>query len=282
MSAAALTVFILPASAGAATQIGETFTPTAQCDAFTFLQTATPPGGPQYTMPSDGVITSWSFQSSAPGTVPPVELKIARAAGGDNFTIVGEHDGGVPAANTLTTYLVRIPVRAGDILGLRAGQSVRNCGRSAPGYRFHEFNGDPAVGATVGFTGPPENFQLDVAASLEPDCDKDGLADETQDSDVRSCPPGPTAAITGRPKDKVKTKKNRATATYTFFADDPSAIFECSLDGKEQFKPCVSPLTVTVRRGEHTFSVTATDAGGNAGATATDTFKVNRKRKRKK
>ena len=53
------------------------------------------------------------------------------------------------------------------------------------------------------------------------------------------------------------------------------------LDGQQEFKACASPLTVSVKKGEHTFSVTATDVGGNAGAAATDTFKVKRKKKKK-
>ena len=120
-----------------------------------------------------------------------------------------------------------------------------------------------------------------VAATLEPDCDGDGFGDETQDQDLNACPPGPTATITGAPKDRVKTKRRRVSATFTFSANEPGAAFSCTLDGQQQFKPCTSPLTVEVKKGEHTFTVQATDAGGNAGATVTDTWKVKRKKKRR-
>ena len=52
------------------------------------------------------------------------------------------------------------------------------------------------------------------------------------------------------------------------------------LDGKQEFKACASPLTISVKKGKHTFSVTAADVGGNQGTAATDTFKVKRKKKK--
>jgi hypothetical protein len=42
-----------------------------------------------------------------------------------------------------------------------------------------------------------------------------------------------------------------------------------------------SPLTVKVKKGKHTFSVTATDAGGNKGAVATRDWKVKKKKRKK-
>src|SRR6266511_3420090 len=74
--------------AGAATQIGQTFAPVTSCGAAsTYLQT-TSPGG-QYAAPSPGVITAWSFQANA---TPPtqIKLKVARPAGGNLYTTVGE------------------------------------------------------------------------------------------------------------------------------------------------------------------------------------------------
>ena len=86
----------------------------------------------------------------------------------------------------------------------------------------------------------------------------------------------PNTQITKGPKDKTKQK----TATFEFSANE-AATFNCVLDGKEQFKPCTSPLTVKVKKGKHTFSVTATDSAGNPDATpATDSWKVKKKRRR--
>jgi hypothetical protein len=88
----------------------------------------------------------------------------------------------------------------------------------------------------------------------------------------------PDTAITEKPKDKTKKK----TATFAFTATEP-ATFNCVLDGREQFKPCTSPITVKVKKGKHTFEVRATDAAGNTDATpASDSWKVKKKKKKKK
>jgi WD40-like Beta Propeller Repeat len=86
----------------------------------------------------------------------------------------------------------------------------------------------------------------------------------------------PDTQIIKHPKNKTRKKK----ATFEFTSSESGSTFNCVLDGKEQFKACTSPLTVKVKKGKHTFSVTAIDAAGNADpAPATDDWKV-KKRKR--
>lgn len=203
-----LGVLAMPASAGAATQIGQTFTPDAEFSAgFTGIQSGSPGG--QYTVPSPGVITSWSFQASAAGVPQGLKLKVARAAGGANFTIVGESPPKNPVANTLNTYTdVRIPVQTGDLLGLFMGSLNANTFRfvdPGSGYLEHEKLGDFAPGTTTAYGGPFD-LQLDVSATLEPDCDSDGAGDETQDPNVSSC--HPRVLTLDANKNKVKKGKN--------------------------------------------------------------------------
>jgi hypothetical protein len=119
--------------------------------------------------------------------------------------------------------------------------------------------------------------ELLVNADIEPDCDGDGLGDETQDA-LADCAP-PDTTITKGPKDRTKKRK----ATFEFSGTDARAVagFECSLDGAS-FTSCVSPLTLKVKKGKHTFSVRAVDAAGNPdGSPATDDWKVKKKRKKK-
>jgi hypothetical protein len=274
---AAMAALVFPNSAGAATELGETFAPPSGfCDpGFTNVAAGSPEDS--YTVPDRGVITSWSYQADA--TPPMVALKILRNDGGGNFTVLNDSGLHTPAPNQLLVAPARIPVSSGAVLGLYTSNA--ECGRTASGYSTFYRPSNSVAGSTLAYAGPA-SFQLDVSAVVEPDCDNDGFGDESQDQNLDACPPGPVATITSGPKNKVKARKNRATATFTFTASEPDAVFNCALDGKEQFEPCVSPLTVTVRRGEHTFSVTAIDAGGNAGPAATDTWKVKRKRKRKK
>ena len=291
-AAAALAAAVCAAPAQAATQVGQELLPSNGCTpgaSGTLLQTASP--GNLYAMPSAGVVTRWSFRA-ANGPPASLRLKVARAAGGDAYTIVGESEAQASfTQNASNSFEARIPVRAGDLLGLfviiGAGGDCPQLNGAPPGFNAALAPGQdvpPGTTATFFAGGPPP--QLDIAATLEPDGDNDGYGDESQD-----CAPAdaskntdctdPTATITKQPKDKVKTKKKKKKVTFEFSASEPGSTFNCVLDGKQEFKACTSPLTVSVKKGEHTFSVTATDAAGNQGAAASDTFKIKRNRKRK-
>jgi hypothetical protein len=259
--------------AGAATVFGETFVPNSECSpaGTTFVQTGTP--GPSYAAPSAGVITSWSFLADA--TPPQLKLKLVRPAGGNQYTTVGDSQVQAPAPNVVSAFPTRIPVQAGDILGLNIA-AVGHCGQSpAPGYSFHFIFSDPPPGTTAAYSGPGL-ARLDMSAVLEPDCDNDGFGDESQDDAVDCVAPETT--ITKGPKNKIKTKKKRARATFEFSANESAATFECSLDDAPS-APCTSPHKVKVKKGKHSLSVRAKDAGNNVdGSPATDDFKVKRKK----
>ena len=219
-SVVAMTLMIaVPSGASAATQIGETFTPSAFCDTLRTRLQSVSPGG-QYSAPSDGVITQWSFQA---GAVPPdLRFKVARAAPGADltmnadFTIVGESILQTNLApNTLNNFPTQIPVKAGDVIGFyNATTQTASCGRAgATGYTGHVFIGDPHPGDTQTFTFQVTS-QFDVSALLETDCDKDGLGDETQDPNLSTCAPGTTpkgsSSVTckGKPANIVGTSGN--------------------------------------------------------------------------
>jgi Ca2+-binding RTX toxin-like protein len=150
--------------------IGQTFTPTTVCFTNqTLLQTTSP--GAQYEAPFAGVITSWSYQAAASvADLPQLKFKVARRAGGNDFTIIGESRVMTPVAGTLNTYPAQIPVQAGDLIGfyVNVGPGNRLCARApAPGYRIHILFADPAPGAGATFGLEPQAAQLDVSANLE-------------------------------------------------------------------------------------------------------------------
>jgi hypothetical protein len=197
------------------------------------------------------VITSWSFQSSSAAGEGPVVFKVARQVAGNSFTIVGQSEGhAIPDADQLNTFPDRIPVQAGDVIGLfTAPPSVFLCSRTATGYTVGEsaFAEDTAPGATSTFT-PVPNLQLGIAATLEADCDSDGLGDETQDSDTSSC------------KDRNfsfgKLKRNRKTgiAKLTVKVPGPGTL---TLRGKG----LVKQRSGRVRRTAQTLAKTVSAAG---------------------
>jgi hypothetical protein len=267
-----------PSSAGAATQIGQTFVPSFDCGTgpgTTYLQTGSP--GPSYTVPSRGVLTSWSFQGGSDS--PNLGFKVGRAQGGGNFYIVGEGAVQTTVAGQLSTFPIRIPVEAGDAIGILLASDGQCGSEVTPDFTYHYRGGDASPGSTSAFVSDA-SFQFDVSATLEPDADNDGFGDETQDQCPSSaatqneCVP-PETVITKQPKDKTKKK----TATFEFSSSEAGSTFQCSLDAGP-FAACGSPDTLRVKKGKHHFEVRAIDAAGNVdGSPASDSWKVKKKRK---
>jgi hypothetical protein len=136
--------------------------------------------------PISGVITKWSANAGA--ALPegqaglPETFKVFRAnpvnetvlaVGGDTETLV-------PGANT---FAVRIPVQAGDLLGISpAGESdLLYCKETALKTSFGAFEGAASTGTTVPYVQIQEPLRIPLVATVEPDVDGDGYGDETQD-----------------------------------------------------------------------------------------------------
>ncbi len=120
---------------------------------------------------------------------------------------------------------------------------------------------DPATGArtTVSENAAPSGAPAFV--------DPLGVAVEP----ASGSPPPPPTPDTSSPATRIdkgpKKKTEKRKATFRFGADDPTATFQCNLDGNLGFSPCASPETVRVGLGKHVFLVRATDASGNTDQT---------------
>jgi hypothetical protein len=271
-----------PATAGAAATIGATFTPdgTSTCGGGNVTALQATSLADAYVVPSNGVITSWSHLA---GATPPAQLKLklARSQGGNDFTIIGESEFRTLAPSALNEFSTRITARAGDVLGLIASASGQCAATTTAADNLAVLTGDAAPGTTSTYS-PFSSNRLDIAATLEPDADNDGFGDETQDA----CPldetahmvpcPAPDTTITAGPM--AKTKKKRAT--FTFTASVAGASFQCSLDGAA-FAACTSPVTVTVKKGKHSFAVRSTAKGQTDQSPANFNWKVKKKKKKK-
>ena len=221
------------------------------------------------------MITSWRFQ--ADNNPPQLKLKVGRPTGAANeFTIVGDSDLQTPAINQLNSFPSRIPVQAGDLLGFYttgAAGGMGACLAGVPGSGSVVFTrlGEATVNSTSSFT-PNPNQQLDLAATLEPDCDLDGFGDESQDASADCA--APDTQITRGPK--AKTRKKRARFE---FSSEPGATFECSLNAAP-FVSCTSPQEIKAKKGRNELAVRAKDASGNIdGSPATFAWRVKRKRR---
>jgi hypothetical protein len=203
------------APAGAAVTIGETFPPEQSFGgAGVFIQIGSP--GNSYTVPSDGVITSWSFEAHPTEVTPPLKLKMMRHVTGDDYLTVGDSQRETVMLGVLNTWPTRIAVKAGDFPA--HGYSDTTLGyRSPPGYVTTEISGnpgdpglDPPPGTTTTFEPPSSSsHQIDVSAVLEPDADRDAFGDETQDKCL-----GTPGSFSGCPStiqlNSVKQKKGAA------------------------------------------------------------------------
>jgi hypothetical protein len=295
--AVGLVALVIPGSASAAVTfgsnlsqpagVGHQVTGTDATEAIAALPaTSLAPGG--QTSPSDGVIVRWRIKMGDPTTA--VRLRVIRPGNSTTATGAGTGESVTPPANTTSEFATRLPIQAGDGIGVNFGDGETLTARSeTTGANTHAWfpalqdNGPPDDGSVF------SSRELLINADVEPDCDSDALGDETQDpelSPIPACDPNPPeATITGGPKNVVKTKKKRAKVTFTFTSSEPGT-FECSLDGAP-FTPCSSPSTQKVKAGrrkpkQHTFQVRAIDAAGNPDASpAADDFKAKRKKKKK-
>ena len=165
----------------------------------TFVQTGTAPSVPSYAVPTGGgVITSWSFAAGSTAAEQD-KLKVVRPTGTANqFFVVGESALETMTPSTLNTFLVRIPVHAGDLLGLFTfdGDDCVVSTHTTGNTDAYLPSADPAPNTT--FTGIPETSSgeaYNVSARVEPDADHDGWGDETQDKCV-----GVSGSVQGCPK----------------------------------------------------------------------------------
>jgi uncharacterized repeat protein (TIGR01451 family) len=188
-------------SAAAGTTIGQNDAGgTGTCGAGnTFIQTGTGPGAPSYTVPAGGgVITSWSFQAGSTAGEQD-KLKVVRPTETPNqFFVVGEGALQTMTPSTLNTFPVRIPVQAGDLLGLHTvdGNDCTVTTHTTGNTDAYVPSPDPSPGST--FTGTPESSSgeaYNVSARVEADADDDGWGDETQDKCV-----GATGPMQGCPR----------------------------------------------------------------------------------
>jgi hypothetical protein len=183
----------LPASASAAVTIGATGgNGAADCPPdFTWAQDSTAVGSPSYVVPAGGgVITSWSHDRGPALATAQLRLKIFRKTGPNTYLTVGHSDFETLTAAGVNTFATQVEAEGGDILGFRLTAAATSCRRSGSTGDLAVASGpgqpDPPIGSSVSF-GSAGAFLLNLAATVEPDCDGDGFGDETQDPDTSSC-----------------------------------------------------------------------------------------------
>jgi hypothetical protein len=136
-------------------------------------------GGLLMTAPVDGVITRWRVRSA---TTAPLTLQVLHPQGSAYLATRASAPAAPAPGGAITTIDgVRLPVAAGDRLGLRADGDLGAVAWMLSGE--HVALLAPPLG--VGASGTPGaelyGFRLLVQADVEPDGDHDGFGDLTQD-----------------------------------------------------------------------------------------------------
>jgi hypothetical protein len=197
---AALMVCASASSAGAAETIGRLApTPSVSCTGTTFdFIEPTVSSGTGYVVPSLPpatalVISSWSH-NAAPAAGALTMKVFRKVADPATYQVVG-HDGPrelVPGA--LNTFPANVSAQPGDVIGVNSAIPASTaCTFSDPGQTHLARMGNLADGESGAFLPGAGDRSINVSAVVEPDCDKDGLGDETQDTNLSTCagPAGP-------------------------------------------------------------------------------------------
>ena len=257
--AGALAAFIaFPAVGQAATDFGSRLNQepanSGECETlgpctFVSYNHPSPPEGDDYTggAPVDGVITKFRIRGYVP-TAQPVTFRladislpdpnnedsaIATAAGTGPTVILQPTD---PVETPIREFPGRLPVKKGQHLAIDGTDVQATYNNSGDQYTYvfapPLVDGQGARGSTEA-TG-----ELLVAATIEPDADKDGFGDETQDQ----CPSQPTTA---GPCDLNKPVVGSVTSdgislNYTLSeASTVTISLEKKLPGRKVGKKCV-------------------------------------------
>jgi hypothetical protein len=127
------------------------------------------------------------------------------------------------AGGQFQSFPTRVPVSPGEVLGLRVHSMNAGC-------TFFTGAGDTAIatggapdiapGESMMTTSTLPNQRVNVSATLEPDFDRDGFGDETQD---RCSAPGPDDGCPSNSFSFGKLKRNKHKGTATLPVNVPGA-----------------------------------------------------------
>ena len=192
-SLAASVALTFPAFGQAAVTVGPDVNSTPASGAGCYAGPDTPPktwsnsaldGGALVTSPIDGVVVRWRVKDyTGPGDLLRPTFRVLRASGAGNFTGAGSA-GPVPGYHGLGEFAARLPIRAGDRIGIDTPCAPQNYVGVIDGGSYESWSpplvDGEAPGRPPGYTNTL--YTLLINADVEADADHDGFGDETQDS----------------------------------------------------------------------------------------------------
>jgi hypothetical protein len=228
-----------------------------------------------------GVIVDWSLRTAANLADITTRLRVIHGVTGAGSGPLET----LPETAGIYSFPARVPVKEGDEIGVDfldlTVDSPHVFGGAVVGAQFDAWLPPLGDGEERGQNVTARARELEINATIEPDADRDGFGDETQDGCPSSAATAPPCSATsgGAPNTKI-TKGPRGMidahrATFRFKAEPAAARFECRLDGNP-IKACGSPKTYRgLAVGKHTFRVRAVSSTGTVDATpAKRSFRV--------
>lgn len=181
---AALAASLLCApGAGAASEVGSDCVAGASAKNLTAVGMARSGNPFPLSVPAVGVVTRWKVQVEPGMDTLPQSLLVLRATGNaSDLVAVDESETRLVDAGT-NEFATRIPVKAGDRLGLSGFPETYFCEGGTDISWIYE--GEVPLGKTRPFK-LREGIGVPVTAIVEPDRDRDGYGDETQDECPKS------------------------------------------------------------------------------------------------
>jgi hypothetical protein len=136
--------------------------------------------------PVNGTVVRWRIRV---GDVTEVtNFRIIRPLAGGVFTGAGTSASVTPPINATTSYDLQLPIQIGDYIGIDCCNpgpaEFFVTGNAATRNEWQPSLADGGPGRAPSGTNP---YEIAINADIEPDCDKDGLGDESQDADVSAC-----------------------------------------------------------------------------------------------
>lgn len=179
------------ANASAATEFGSDCAANASQPNYTLVGLAKAPGSTlPLTAPNAGVLTAWTVRVDPSAFVEEsdqLKLDVFRSqTNASKLQNIGESSE-EKVVHGINSFKTRIPVQAGDRLGLYGPNSpgTLGCNTGVDGDEMGGLHGATPLGSVNVFPPSPK-FQVPVSATLEPDADGDGYGDETQDGCPKS------------------------------------------------------------------------------------------------
>ncbi len=223
------TLLALPAAGSAATEFGSDLTlpvngvtncgPPGGC---TLFNSAVHTGNAgSAASPVGGVVSRLILNKSTGGSPSwqTLEAHAVHMVGPSSFSRFAPSSAIHPTDSSgLESFSVRFPINAGDYVGLSGSGNFYSVG-SAPGALLQSSYPNPLnPNGTPGAAGPFTNIELFLRAVVEPDADRDGYGDETQDL----CSSQPTTqGVCSNAFSFGKLKRNKKKGTATLIVNVP-------------------------------------------------------------